>query len=122
MAWGNGDSWGKPNTVKLTLPEMMVTVDKPYEIEIIPVGDLGVYWDNDMWRIIHIPTLARFDRAIPILEPQDKDKLMEWCRLVQADCRDDWMALASLDQDNYKDGNVELRQRIMRHCQMVDMP
>lgn len=102
------------------LPETIEAIDKPDEVDCIVVGDLGIYEKHDKWNVLHIPTLLHFNRAVPHVEPT-LEQLIDWCKLVQADHREDWEALKQFGLDLDKDVTVELRQRILRHCQMIDI-
>lgn len=105
---------------RFTIPETIEAIDKPDEVDCIVVGDLGIYEKYDAWNVLHIPTLLHFNRAVPYVEPT-LEQLIDWCKLVQADHREDWEALKLLGTDIDKDATVELRQRILRHCQMIDI-
>jgi hypothetical protein len=105
---------------KFKIPETIKVIDEPDEVECIVIEDLGVYNKQGIWHVLHLPTLMRFDKAVPHVDPP-LEKLLVWCKLVQSDHREDWEALKQFGTDIDKDETIELRQRVLRHCHMVDL-
>lgn len=107
------------------LTQIMLRIEQPekwpIDIEATIVGDLAVHKpiqpDNN-WRITHIPTNAKFDRALPSTFYND-NQLIEWCAKVQSGSFDDWDLLRELNRDSVGEENMELRDRIFKWCREI---
>lgn len=122
MGWGS--EWKKPeplavgNEVTLTIP-LNAWVTK--SVKAIQVGDLAVvlFSENFDWLIIHVPTLTRFDNAIPDCIPPaegwEEEQLVRWCWKVQQELYNDWQYLRTLNNSNYK-GDYAAKEAIKTHC------
>lgn len=84
-----------------------------YVDDAIIVGDLAIHKGTG-WRITHIPTMSKFDRAVP---PglHTKRALINWCIKVQGYFLEDWSRLRNLTPDNYRttDDNDEITDEEM---------
>lgn len=143
--WGSG--WGEvkpvvigwdlansPDKTAYHFPEIRSQLSIPIDgqqqtITGIRVGDLLVYEDVKSWGlywIIHVPTLVSFEKAVPLGDPDLPDytqrQLIDWCKTVQQELRDDWQLLATLSNKTYKIfgyGIQEAKDRIQKHCLAV---
>lgn len=74
-------------------------------INAIQVGDLAVCFDNEdeeIGLVTHVPTLTRFDNAVPDGE-WTQEQLIRWCWKVQADRPLWWEELKLFNNKNYKE-------------------
>ncbi len=117
MNWSS--SWNK--SVKLSL--IINEGDFPTQVEAIQVGDLAVHKDlyplpqgNKWWQVTHVPTLTRFNVVSNGLHKQAN--LIEWCKKVQEQLKDDWKALAQLTPETYIERSI-FKDRIMELCQRI---
>ena len=95
------------------------------------VGDLVVhrFIDNegkseDYWQVTHVPTLTRFDKAVPNnaayqLQRYSKEALLSWCHKVQLEHKDLWAQLRAFTPDNYKSIDDDLLMKIREWCLSV---
>lgn len=136
------DSWGSTFEFKgITNPddpkiEFSITwVEIPqldggtFKLEAIQVGDLLVHSLNLPegidWRITHLPTMTKFDKALPDPIPGKrwgKQKLIDWCEKVQDDRRELWEAVAKYTPESYKEfwGSDE-QQELADWCRSVEV-
>lgn len=111
------------------LARMMLKIEKegawPIDIEVMQVGDLAVHKDigNDTkWMVTHIPTQARFDKALPGYNGLTEEKLIEWCAKVQCDLFEDWALLRTLTKltyDHDADEILNCKERILNWCRDI---
>lgn len=133
--WIGGIDWGKEGDERT-----VITINIPPDhdlIEAIQVGDLAIHDDiNDSetsaWVITHVPTLSRFDRALPhtvyakgsnpLCDNYSKEQLIKWCKLVQDDCLDDWKLLR--EQWTHKTLTDKVRDaklRLIQWCRSIEV-
>lgn len=89
---------------------------KSKTVQAIQIGDLAVYFgdEEDVGLVIHVPTLTRFDRAIPDGE-WTQDQLISWCWKVQQGLYNDWQFLRSLNNKTYRE-DFAAKEAILNHC------
>lgn len=92
----------------------------------ILVGDLVVYSDWG-WKVIHYPTLAKFDDpdkgAVPAGN-YSKEALLSWCDTVQTKHGQLWVILRELTPDTYDDKSdrvMKAKDRIRDWCLSVEV-
>ena len=148
--WGSlnvpssGKEWPKPqpvqsqpvfdqNIVEIELPFAMLDEDdNPTDdliLTAIKVGDLAVHKANAdnliVRRITHIPTMTRFDNAIPERPAGTRysnKMLIEWCTRVQAQHREDWDYLSKLTGKTHADdANSAVKTRIQDWCLSIEV-
>lgn len=129
--WKNDDVWTWPNPRKVTL--LIPIQNAKVEIEAWQVGDLAVHkfidetggLDDDCYQITHVPTLTRFDKAVPWDTTLDwniaKQALLSWCHKVQLEHQDLWAQLRAFRPDNYKSIDADLLIRIRDWCLSVSI-
>lgn len=99
----------------------------PVIIQAYRVGDLAVHKEANAtdYRITHLPTTAKFDRALPDKQPgqrYSKQQLIEWCERVQEENLDDWALLRKLTRQTFDDSSdeiIEAKDRLILWCQSV---
>ena len=89
-------------------------------ITAIQVGDLAVPGPDFDWAVVHVPTLTRFDNAVPDGE-WTEEQLINWCRKVQRERRDLWVELSKYNNSDYKEINEGLLTLIKEHCLATPM-
>lgn len=135
-------SWGEDKTyihviqdnkviAAYNITEQEITITRegewPKKVEATIIGTLGIHKDigadEGSWRITHVPTTAKFDRALPSNIQYSKDELMIWCAKVQSRLFDDWKLLNALTPTNYEtdEGTPEdvAKDNILEWCKSV---
>jgi hypothetical protein len=121
--WQYIDKFSKQ--VMLSIP---IKDNWPRQVEAWQVGDLAVH-ENIMyhniygmkWQISHVPTLASFIKAVPLLEDHSKERLLSWCHRVQLKHRDLWAELRNYDSNNYQEISNSTLDKIRNWCLSVEI-
>lgn len=139
MVWGKEDktliigtdsSLGKDHTIvgivadsKLNIigesVELTISTEpwKSKTIQAVQIGDLAVYFGDepDIGLVIHVPTLTRFDRAIPDGE-WTQEQLLAWCWKVQQDNKGWWQYMADFNNKDYLEMDNDILNHLKDHC------
>ncbi len=115
--YGAGDNKG---TICLTVKEG----DKIRVVSIAEViGDLALEYAEDGWMIYHVPTLAKFNKAVPCNpatgDSFDKQQLLNWMKKVQEEYKLIWAELRALTPENYEANGDRAKQIIRKWCLSV---
>lgn len=93
-----------------------------FGVDCIIVGDLAVHCVKELdYYITHVPTMAKFDKALPSGSRNEKD-LIAWCQKVQEGCPDDWAYLRGMTNANYDDQSAQtfaVKDHLMKYCRQV---
>lgn len=88
-------------------------------IKAIQVGDLAIGFSDieEIGLVTHVPTLTRFDNAIPDGE-WTQEQLIKWCWKVQQefDYQMHWETMREFDNSNYKEISKEFLNSLQRMC------
>lgn len=122
MNWGN--SWGNnffPSTqVNLTIP-----IDGGWNtktVKAVQIVDLAVvsFAEDFDWTVVHVPTLTRFDKAIPDGE-HFEEALCKWCWKVQQIKPELWADIAKYNNSTYKNINKRVLDLIQTFCLAIKL-
>lgn len=117
--WGN--VWHQPATQRDVI---LYYDDVQVKVNATVIGDLAVHSHLELWgklQVSHVPTATSFMKAVPV-GTHSVDKLINWCKLVQQHCRDEWNMLAKLTFENYDDpetidADMEMaKHRVQQMC------
>ena len=115
---------------------------KQRHLKVNIIGDLALEFDDvGDWAIHHVPTLTRFDTAVParftIVEGQDKEdfnytkeQLLNWMHRIQYECpleklkegitvQQAFETLRGLTRHNYKDKGETAKDIVFECCQSI---
>lgn len=90
-------------------------------INAIQIGDLAVCFDNEdeeIGLVTHVPTLTRFDNAIPDGE-WTQEQLIRWCWKVQQKFKEAFNYLNALNNSTYKTADESALNIIKTNCLSV---
>ena len=110
--WDGKDHHVIGENVSLVIP-VNAWVNKT--INCLKIGDLAVPGPDFEWSVVHVPTLTRFDKAVPDGE-WFEEQLLKWCWQVQQSHGDLWEDLAKYNNSNYKEISIKLLDLIKDHC------
>lgn len=93
---------------------------------VIKVGMIGIVVNREISiRLVHIPTLANFDSALPEREPGtrfSRKMLIEWCKTVQAEGpKEAWAAVNALTHETYNSDAKEAKAGLREYCRSVSV-
>lgn len=71
------------------------------------VGDLAVYKAKEGgWRVFHVPTATRIDKATPE-GLHTKKALLNWCQKIQVACEYEFSMIRECGKDHYEEANID---------------
>jgi hypothetical protein len=93
---------------------------------VIVVGNLGVVINKEIdGRIYHLPTMTKFDTALPEREPGtrfSRKMLVAWCRKVQDEGpQESWQAINALTHETHRTDAKIARAALQEYCRSVPM-
>lgn len=101
-------------SIELTIP---TGAWKSKTVGVIQVGDLAVYMgdEEDVQVIIHVPTLAGFDKALPEGD-WTQEQLIQWCWKVQQSNWSYWAQLHKFNNDTYATIDKAILDNVKAYC------
>jgi hypothetical protein len=132
MNWSS--SWGETKKDEVTLIELSFpqyddedNLIDPIKVQAFKIGDLAVHVSSTVlhWRITHIPTLTKFDKALPEQLPGQRfscKMLIAWCCKVQEQELSAWNVLREATNDTYQeDCFKDAKETIFNICGLVEV-
>lgn len=92
----------------------------PITLEAIVVGDLAVHKQHEDSRVTHVPTLTKFQKAVPdSWDIITDEQLLNWCRKVQEDELNLWAIIRRYDNSNYHEIPEDVLDKLKGYCRGI---